>query len=118
MPMADDKGLMDDFDEQNAAALAEMLADPQTSEAVRLQIINEILESERGASFFDLMVQESMTLGNCPNCKHRNHWLVPEEELNIRGWITHEEDSRCHQHTNEEICPEFSEACMKKRVTA
>lgn len=116
--MSRDGSMMDDFDEQNAAALAEMLADPQTSEAVRLQIINEILESEKGASFFDMMVQEAMTLGNCPHCTHRNHWLVPEEELNIRGWITYEQDSRVKQHTSEDTCKEFAEACSKKRVTA
>jgi len=117
--MADDRGsMMEDFDEANATALAEMLADPNTSEATRLQIINEILESEKGASFFDMMFSEEMTLGNCPMCRHRRHWLIPEEELNIRGWVTHEQDNRVHQHTNEKICPEYQEACSKKVTTA
>lgn len=117
--MAEKNGsLMDDFDEANATALAEMLADPNTSSATQLQIINEILESEKGVSFFELMFAEDMTLGNCPLCKHRRHWLIPEEELNIRGFISHEQDSRVHQHTNEEICREFAEACIKKIVSA
>jgi hypothetical protein len=117
--MADNSGsMMEDFDEANAQALAEMLADPNTSEATRLQIINEILESEKGASFFDMMFAEEMTLGNCPQCKHRNHWLIPEEELNIRNFVTHEQDNRVHQHTSEQICKEFAEACSKKKTSA
>jgi hypothetical protein len=110
--------MMADFDEANAQALAAMLVDPQTSEATRLQIINEILESEKGSNFFDSMFHETMSHGVCPSCKHQSHWLIPEEELAVRGFITHEEDKRVKQYTNVKDCPEFAEACAKKKTSA
>jgi len=113
----DDVGPMDDFDEANAAALAEMLGDQATSEKVRLQIINEILESSKNDSFFEKMFNENISLACCPFCKHENHWLIPEDELNQMGWISHEQDENVPKHTSEDSCHDYAEACAKKKVT-
>jgi hypothetical protein len=106
------------FDEKNAAALAEMLVDPQTSEAVRLQIINELNEASKSETFFEAMFSEALSLGACPCCAHKNHWLVPEDDLNQMGWVTSKEDPRVKPHTDSNDCREFSEACSKKKTTA
>jgi len=115
--MAKDDALMDDFDVANAAALAEMLGDPATSEKVRLQIINEILESSKNLTFFEKMFNENVSLAQCPFCKHENHWLIPEDDLNQMNWVTHENDERVPQHTSQDTCPDYAEACAKKKVT-
>jgi hypothetical protein len=109
--------LIEDFDEQNAAALAELLVDPSTSESVRLQIINELNEASKSETFFEAMFNEALTLGACPCCHHENHWLVPEDVLNQMGWVTSKEDNRVKTHTDSKDCPEFAEACSKKRVS-
>lgn len=107
-----------DFDEDNAKALSEMLADPITSENVRLQIINVLLEEGKTDTFFETMYRELMSLGECPYCRHSNHWLVPEDELNIVGWVSSEKDPRVRANTTAKDCPEFQEACAKKRLTS
>jgi phage FluMu protein Com len=112
------KDIIDDFDEANAAALAEMVADQQTSEPVRLQIINEILEASVNETFFEKMFAEDLSLAKCPHCKHENHWLIPEDDLNQIGWVTSDKDSRVPKHTSEDLCSEYAEACSKKKVTA
>lgn len=108
---------IDDFDEANAKALAEMLVDPQTSEAVRLQIINEILEHEGNSTFWETMFKEDMTMAECPHCKHKTHWLIPEEELNVMGFISADQDPRIHRHTSQDSCKLYAEACIKKKTT-
>lgn len=107
----------DDFDEANAQVLIEMLMDPNTTEAVRLKIVTEILDQSKDTSFWELMFQENMTLAKCPKCNHENHWLIPEEELSIMGWVTTEKDSRVPRHTNSEVCLTYEEACSKKKTT-
>jgi hypothetical protein len=114
--MADDDAL--DFDQENATALAEMLADPMTSEPVRLQIINSLLEDDRDATFFETMMKEAMSLANCPFCDHENYWLIPEDDLNQMGWVSFESDARVKANPTKEDCPEFQEACKKKKTTA
>jgi hypothetical protein len=108
---------MDDFDEQNAQALAEMLGDTQTNPQVRLQIISEILASQESQTFFETLFDEEMSLAECPKCKHQNHWLIPEDDLNEMGWVTHEKDDRAHRHTTVVECNEYAEACSKKKAT-
>ena len=114
--MADKENLLD-FDVQNAAAMAEILADPVTSEAVRLQIINEILADSKSESFFETMFQEEMSLSKCAFCNHENHWLVPEDEKNIMGRVTYEKDKRVPKQPTKDECTDFQEACQKKMVT-
>jgi len=106
------------FEDQNAAALVEMLADPVTSENVRLQIINEILEKEKGDTFFETMFSELMSFAACPFCAHENHFLIPEDDLNQMGWVTNEEDSRVPKNPTVKDCVEYQEACLKKKSTA
>lgn len=106
------------FDEANASALAAMLVDPQTSESVRLNIINELNAADSSNSFFETMFAEQLSMGNCPTCFHTNHWLIPEDDLNQMGWISSKEDKRVKPHTTKADCPEFQEACAKKKTTA
>jgi len=108
---------IDDFDEANAAALAEMLGDPNTNPQVRLQIINEILAAQERHTFFETMLEEEITLAECPECKHENHWLIPEDDLNEMGWVSHEKDDRVKRHTTYADCESFAEACSKKKTT-
>ena len=111
------KSSSDDFDEQNAAALAEMLSDQATTEAIRLQIIREILDSSANDTFFETMYNEGIDLGHCPDCNHENHWLIPEDDLNVLGWVSSKKDIRVKNDTTAEDCKEFAEACSKKKTT-
>lgn len=106
-----------DFDSANAETLIEILMDPVTPESVRLNIIGEILESSKNDTFFEMMFLEEMSLGRCPYCRHKNHWLVPEDELNVMNWVTHETDSRVAKQPTRKTCEVFQEACTKKKVT-
>lgn len=106
------------FDESNAKALTAMLVDPQTSEAVRLQIINELNDNAKTSSFFESMFNEMLSLGACPHCHHENHWLIPEDDLAQMGWVTPEKDARVTRNTDIKSCPEYMEACAKKKVSA
>jgi hypothetical protein len=63
------------------------------------------------------MLEEKMSFGGCPECGHENHWLIPEDALNKLGWVTTEKDPDVPEFTNSETCPEWEEACTKKRIT-
>lgn len=104
------------LDEENAAVFAELIVDPNTLDNLRTSIIEKILESRHGQDFFKTMFEENLSLGECPNCKHQNHWLVPEETLNQMGYVSHERDKRVPKATNRENCKRFEEACKKKKV--
>lgn len=113
-----DAPLLDDFDVANAAALAEMLVDEQTSQKVQLMIINDILEASKNLTFFEKMFNEEMSLAKCPFCSHLNHFLIPEDDLNQFGWVSYEHDERVLQHTSVDTCPDYAEACAKKKTVA
>ncbi len=106
------------FDEANAEVLTDMLVDPKTPESSRLQIINELNDNAKTSSFFEAMFMEELSLGKCPHCCHESHWLIPEDDLAQMGWVTPEKDPRVPRNTDIRICPEFAEACSKKRITA
>lgn len=112
------KKLKADFDEKNAKALTDMLTDPHTSEPVRIQIINELNEQSKNQTFFETIFNEELSFGECPCCKHQNHWLIPEDELSQMGWVSHRKDPRVKKHTTSKDCQEFAEACSKKKTTA
>ena len=112
------KNVVDGFDEANAAALTEMLMDPTTSESVRLQIINELNEASKTATFFEAMFNEELSLGMCPCCHHKNHWLIPEDIKAQFGWVSAEKDQRVKRHTDAKDCPTYQECCSKKMVTS
>lgn len=121
--MANDKSKQnllhsDDFDEVNAQVLIDLLADPVTSESVRLMVINEILENTKDTSFFEVMLRENMSLSDCPFCSHSNHWLIPEDDLNVMSYISSESDVRVPRHTTSETCETYAESCSKKKTTA
>jgi len=106
------------LEEENAKVLAEIVSDPLTSEHIRIQVINKLLESNKDKNFFDTMFEELMSVGECPNCQHVNHWLIPEDTLNQLGVVTSEIDSRVKPHTTIADCPELQEACLKKKVSS
>lgn len=101
----------------NAKVLAELVADPKTTEQLRVRVLNKLLEAREGQSFFQTTFEENLSLGECPHCGHYNHWAVPEEDLGQMGYVSCEEDKRVPQTTDEEICPEFQQACIKKKLT-
>jgi len=107
----------DDFDTANAEVLIELLQDPVTSESVRLMVINEILENTKDTSFWETMMRENLDLAKCPNCSHENHWLIPEDDLNVMSWVSSEQDIRVKTHTTVDDCPKYQESCSKKKTT-
>lgn len=104
------------FEVENARTMAELVVDPTTTEALRVQILNKLLESKGDANFFVTMFQEKLTFGACPECGHENHWGIPEDDLNQMGWVTSERDPRIPRSIADMNCPEFHEACLKKKV--
>lgn len=104
------------FEKDNAEALASLIVAPETSDNLRVQILNKLLDSTSADNFFDTMLKEDLSYGACPNCGHKNHWLVPEEDKNRMGWISHQEDSRVKRMTTAQDCKRFQEACGKKLV--
>lgn len=105
------------LNEANAAVLVELITAPNISESLRIQAMEKLTSSKEDQSFFRTMMEEGLTLGECPKCQHKNHWMIPEEELNQMGYVSHDEDERVPEHTDEESCPEFQQACLKKKVT-
>jgi hypothetical protein len=108
----------EDFNEANAKALAEMLADPSTPENIKLNIINELLADKKDETFFETIFEEALSQGLCPFCQHKNHWVIPEDDLNTMGHVTSEKDKRVKIHTTKDDCPEFQESCGKKKLNA
>lgn len=105
------------LDEKNAEVLVELICGPNISDNLRVQAMEKLVASKDNDSFFQTMLEENLTLGECPHCKHKNHWLLPEEELNQMAYVSMEKDDRVPETTNEKICPEFQEACLKKKCT-
>lgn len=104
------------LNEANARALVELLMDSDTTDTVAMNIINHLLASQKGQTWFKTVMEEKLSYGACPKCNHENHWVIPEDELNKMGWVTHEKDSRVVDQTNIENCSEYREACKKKKV--
>lgn len=101
---------------RNAQVLAELVVDPSTTTHLSVNILNKLLESYEHPNFFVTMFEENMSLGECPECGHQNHWLIPETQLNQFGYVTSEQDPRVPQNTDEHVCPDYHEACKKKKV--
>lgn len=114
--MADDK--LSDFHQEQAAILLELALDEMTTEHTRIQVFTKLLETKKDRDFFDAMLKEKLSYGACPECGHENHWLIPENDLNQRNYLTSAHDSRVKNHTTAEDCPEFQEACIAKKTTA
>lgn len=104
------------FEKDNAEALASLIVAPETSDNLRVQILNKLLDSTSADNFFDTMLKEDLSYGACPNCGHLNHWLVPEEDMNRAGLVSYQSDPRVKRMTTADDCKRFQEACSKKKV--
>ena len=108
----------DEFlDKVNADILADMIADPDTPDHMRVRMIGRLLEAKKSDNFFVKLFEERLSYGKCPYCQHASHWLIPEEELAQIGWISHKQDPRVKRETTSEDCPQWQEACGKKKIT-
>lgn len=118
---------LDTFDTENTTVLVNLVVDPMTSDALRVRILNKLLEGTERDNFFSTVYEEKFSLGSCPHCEHTNHWMIPEEELNRMGWFTHEQDDRVSRvtkgpeskkpHPEAKTCDTWEEACHKKKIT-
>lgn len=106
------------FHKKNAEILLALALDEATTEHTRIQIFTKLLENKKEGSFFETMFRDKMSYGECPNCKHKNHWLIPEDDLNKIGYVTSKVDLKVKNHTTIDDCPELQEACIKKKVSA
>lgn len=114
--MAEKRIDLETLETANAAVLAQIVVEPFTPDTLRVQILNKLLEGAESENFFDTIFAENLDLGECPECGHENHWLIPEDDLNKRGYVTHEKDDRVPKSTNVENCPEWQESCGKKKT--
>jgi len=106
----------DTLDQENISVLIELIVDPNTTESLRVKILNKLLDTTESETFFETMVKELLTHGACPCCGHENNWLVPEEDLNRMGVVTHQRDPRVKRTTTEKDCEKWREACGKKKI--
>ena len=104
------------LDHNNAVVLAQLVVEPTTPDSLRVQILNRLAEGLESDNFFDTVYAEDLDVGECPECGHTNHWLIPEDDLNKKGWVTHEEDTRVVPNTTKVSCPKWQQACKKKKV--
>jgi hypothetical protein len=107
----------EDLNAANIKAMVDLVVDTNISETLRVNILNKLLEGSEGENFFTTMFQEKLSFGECPECGHENHWLVPEDELNKVGWASHMRDERVARVTDAISCDKWEEACKKKKVT-
>ena len=108
---------LDRIDRSNADVMADLIADSQTPDQLRVRIIEKLLDQREGQDFFKTMFEEGLSFGKCPDCEHQNHWAIPEDTLNQMGWVTHEKDDRVlAERVTEDDCSRFSEACKKKKI--
>ena len=105
------------LDNKNVKVIAQLVADADTSEALRVKLINALNEASGEDNFFQTMFEGKMSYGECPECSHKNHWLIPETDLNKIDWVTCEQDPEVPENTDKEICTEWEEACIKKKIT-
>ncbi len=105
------------LNEANAEVLVQIITGPDISEDLRIKAMEKLIGSKDNQSFFKTMLEEDLTYGACPKCEHKNHWLVPEEDLNQMAYVSMEEDNRVPEQTDEKSCPLWHEACLKKKVT-
>jgi hypothetical protein len=108
---------IEDQDSRHAQIMAELIHDPNTTDHLRVSIINELLKTRDNPDFFPTIFEEFMSHGACPCCGHENHWLIPESSLNKLGYVTSEEDPEVPADTDAENCPTWEEACAKKKVS-
>jgi len=103
----------------NAEVLVEIALSNEggVSEALKMKVYEKLMGSKEGQSFFKTMLEEALTWGECPHCKHENHWLIPEEDLSQMGFVSYKEDPRCDKQHDAKTCPEYQQAHWKKKIT-
>lgn len=101
---------------ENQRALMQILADPDTPADVQVSLWKKILSDSDDSTFFETMFRELASYGECPFCAHENHWAVPEKELNLMGYVSSDKDPRVKPSTTDKDCPEFGQACPKKKL--
>jgi|SRR5271166_3756674 len=112
----DKKTQANTLDAANAQVMADLVTDESTTDTTRVRILGKLLEGREGQNFFQTIFEELLGFGPCPGCGHENHWAVPEDELNQMGYVTADHDPRVKRNTTRADCPEFEEACGKKKV--
>ena len=115
--MAINKSKILALSEANANVLVELVTAPNVSDTLRIQAMEKLTADKEDGDFFRTMFDEKLSYGECPHCQHKNHFLIPEENLNIMGYVSKDEDERVPEYTNEENCPLWQESCLKKKVT-
>lgn len=115
--MAVNKSKILALNEKNAAVLVELITAPNVTETLRISAMEKLTANNDDTDFFRTMLEEKLSYGECPHCAHKNHFLIPEENLNIMGYVSHDEDERVPETTNIDSCPEFQECCLKKKCT-
>jgi hypothetical protein len=108
---------LDSLNAQNASVLAEIIVDPLTSDALRVSILNKLLEIVEGQTFFQTIFKENLSFGSCPGCGHNDHWLIPVDQLAEMHWIIHEKDPKVPRNTDKNSCKQWAEACHKKKIS-
>ena len=109
---------LETLDEHNLGIFAELLVSDSTPDALRIRIINRLMEVKEAESFFQTMMEEKVSYGACPCCGHENHFLIPEDALNELGWVTSQKDPEVKENVTEKECPKWQQACLKKKTSA
>ena len=104
------------IDQKTFEVLAEILVDPATPDHLQITIMNQLLQSKEGESFFQVILEENLDKGPCPNCSAEIHWLIPEDALNEMNYLTHKEIPGVKAQTTREDCVTYGEACAKRRI--
>jgi len=102
---------------ENREALQGILADPDTPADVQIKILQTLVGQSEGSTFFETMFRELLSYAECPNCQHETHWAIPEKELNRMGFVSTERDKRVPRTTTKADCPEYGQACIKKKLS-
>lgn len=101
---------------KNADVLTSIAVDAHVSEALRVKVLSKLLDERESLSFYDTLFDEKLDFGACPECGFETHWLVPEVDLNQRGYVSADKDPRVKRTTTHKDCREFEQACSKKKV--
>lgn len=107
----------DFLDFQNVRVMADMVADQDTPESLRIKIINKLVESKSDNNFFKAIFDQKLSYGKCPKCHISSHWLIPEVELNKFGYVTREHFPEIPEYPDEKSCPKWQQSCVKKKIT-
>ena len=110
------KKVSSDLNAANAAVLAEIVTDPLTTEHTRVEVLNLLSQIGVSENFFTEMFKLGLSFGECPACGHKDHWLIPPDELAILGYIVEEEDERVKRNVDAKSCPRYAQACPKRKT--